>query len=82
MLIEVYAKWMDFESPIEFFRLYQAFKSKPKSPIFAPHFLTNNAKPLMNKAISDLSSHTPMMQQYYWELATGRVFQRYALAIV
>ncbi|GFZ62638.1 hypothetical protein PSE10A_51490 [Pseudomonas amygdali pv. eriobotryae] len=26
--------------------------------------LKNLPKPLMNKAISDLSSHTPMMQQY------------------
>src|SRR5207253_8258774 len=42
-------------------------KSRAAGPQFCPSLLTNRSKPLMNKAISDLSSHTPMMQQY-WRL--------------
>lgn len=36
--------------------------------------LKNLPKPLMNKAISDLSSHTPMMQQY-WKLKNQHLDQ-------
>jgi hypothetical protein len=36
-------------------------------PRFCLVTFSGKAKPLMNKAISDLSSHTPMMQQY-WRL--------------
>jgi hypothetical protein len=36
----------------------------------------------MNKALSDLSSHTPMMQQYFGKWLAGLEIHGYALAIV
>ncbi|RMV94732.1 DNA mismatch repair protein MutS [Pseudomonas caricapapayae] len=47
------------------------------SPVMPQGCLThlkNLPKPLMNKAISDLSSHTPMMQQY-WKLKNQHLDQ-------
>ena len=47
----------------------------PECPISAPAIFKKLPKLLMNKAISDLSSHTPMMQQYGLEQSQCRALR-------